>query len=114
MSAGSRRGCSKRSLSRSIASGRSSPRTLAYRQVFSREVKASSVPPTLSMAWAISSALRLSVPLNSRCSMKWDTPARSAGSFRDPTFTHTPMDTERTWGIRSVRTTMLFPSTSFL
>jgi hypothetical protein len=43
-------------------------------------VKASICPPTESTMRAMSSADRVSVPLKTRCSMKWEMPVRSAGS----------------------------------
>jgi hypothetical protein len=55
-----------------------------------------------SMAAAMSSALRLSVPLNSKCSRKWLAPATDVDSSRDPTFTQTPTLADRTPGIVSV------------
>src|SRR5690606_28254462 len=51
----------------------------------------------------MSRAERLRVPLNSRCSRKWDTPARRGGSSREPTPTQIPNDTLRIAGIDSVR-----------
>src|SRR5690606_22066029 len=51
----------------------------------------------------MSRAERLRVPLNSRCSRKWETPARWGGSSREPTPTQIPNDTLRMAGIDSVR-----------
>src|SRR5829696_9033571 len=53
---------------------------------------------------AISCALYFSVPLKSRCSMKWETPARSSRSSRDPAPIQKPSATDRTWVSRSVTT----------
>src|SRR3954451_23163214 len=50
------------------------------------------------MSWA----LRVSVPLNRRCSRKCDAPATRSSSWRDPAPTQKPTVTERTSGIRSV------------
>ena len=44
--------------------------------------------------------------------MKWETPAQAARSNREPTLTQSPIATERTCGMRSVRTTMPFGRTS--
>ena len=56
-----------------------------------------------SMACAMSSAERVSVPLNSMCSTKWAMPLRSAVSCREPRVSQTPMLMERTCVICSVR-----------
>src|SRR5918993_3265244 len=53
---------------------------------------------------AISCALYFSVPLKSRCSMKWETPARSWRSSLDPAPIQNPSATERTCVSRSVTT----------
>src|SRR4051812_6421720 len=50
----------------------------------------------------MSSALRVGVPLNSMCSTKCAIPLRGSASWREPRVSHTPMLTERTWGIVSV------------
>src|SRR5262245_62837282 len=55
------------------------------------------------MDWAMSSALRVEVPLKSMCSTKCAMPPYSAVSWRDPRVSHTPMLIERTCDIRSVR-----------
>ena len=52
----------------------------------------------------MSCALRVFVPLNSRCSRKWLEPLIAGASSREPASTQTPSDTERTPGIRSVTT----------
>src|SRR5262245_37376667 len=65
------------------------------------------------MVRAICSALRLAVPLNTRCSMRCDMPARSSGSCREPVSTQTPTATERTWDIRSVTSRMPLGRTAF-
>ena len=51
---------------------------------------------------AIVSAERFFVPLNTMCSMKWETPLCSGVSWRLPRLSQTPMVTLRTWGIDSV------------
>src|SRR5437762_5557179 len=54
----------------------------------------------------MASAVRVSVPLKTRCSMRWDMPRRPSGSCREPLSTHTPTATDRTCSIRSVTTRM--------
>ncbi len=66
--------------------------------MYSFAVKALMSPPTRSTAEAMSRALRASVPLNSRCSRKWETPDSWSGSSRAPTPTHTPVATESAVG----------------
>jgi hypothetical protein len=44
----------------------------------------------------MSSAERVSVPLNSMCSTKWAMPLRSSVSWRDPRISQTPIVTDRT------------------
>ena len=66
------------------------------------------------MLWAIWYALRFSVPLNTACSRKWAIPGFSGGSNRVPDHTHTPIVTDRTWGMRTVTTRMPFGRTVFL
>src|SRR5690606_35579286 len=61
-------------------------------------------PPMESIVWAMSSADRVAVPLNSMCSTKWAMPLSSVDSCREPRASHTPTLTERTCGIRSVST----------
>jgi hypothetical protein len=65
-----------------------------------------------SIACAMSSALRVEVPLNSMCSTKWAMPLRSSLSCRDPRVSQTPRVTDRTWGIVSVISRRPFSSTS--
>src|SRR3989441_1049996 len=65
------------------------------------------------MVRAIVSALRVAVPLKTRCSMRWDMPARPSGSWREPGSTQTPTATPRTWGIRPVTMRMPFGSRLF-
>src|SRR6266852_1065841 len=72
------------------------------------------------MVRAMLSALRMAVPLNTRCSIRWDIPSRPSGSWRDPVSTQTPTATDRTWGIRSVmtriplgRTLLRYPSVTW-
>src|SRR5438445_10745066 len=52
----------------------------------------------------MSTAVRVGVDLNSRCSRKCAAPATVAPSSRDPTPTHTPTEAERTPGRYSVTT----------
>src|SRR5262245_14343899 len=65
------------------------------------------------MVRAISSALRVAVPLKTRCSIRWETPPRSSGSWREPVSTQIPTATERTWPIRSEMTRIPFGSRLF-
>src|SRR6478735_9235852 len=88
----------------STASGRSSSRTRAWKQVYSFAVKALNSPPTSSSSTEMSSAERVGVPLKSRCSRKCEAPDRDGDSSRDPTPTHTPMEADRTPGSASVTT----------
>src|SRR5205823_1748347 len=53
---------------------------------------------------SISTELKRSVPLNSRCSRKCEIPACSGASLRDPTPTQKPSAIERTPGTTSVTT----------
>ena len=52
----------------------------------------------------MSRAVRVPVPLNSRCSRKWVEPSMPGASSREPTPTQNPMDTPRVPGIFSVIT----------
>src|SRR5437016_3169018 len=61
-------------------------------------------PPMASNDSAMSRALRVFVPLNSRCSRKCDEPLIRGSSSREPVCTQNPRATERTPGIRSVTT----------
>src|SRR5581483_9575086 len=61
-------------------------------------------PPTASNASAMSRAVRVLVPLKSRCSRKCDDPLILGGSSRDPASTQKPSATERTPFMRSVTT----------
>src|SRR5579875_850259 len=61
-------------------------------------------PPTASIAWAMSRALREGVPLKSRCSRKCDAPARRSGSSTEPVPTQKPRLTDKTSGMLSVTT----------
>ena len=90
--------------STSTASGRSTSSTRAWKQVYSFAVNALNSPPTSSSDTEISSAVRVGVPRNSRCSRKWDAPDIVGVSSREPTPTQTPMLAERTPGIASVMT----------
>ncbi|OGL15434.1 MAG: hypothetical protein A3F92_13685 [Candidatus Rokubacteria bacterium RIFCSPLOWO2_12_FULL_71_22] len=76
-------------------------------------MNASIWPPTESMVRAMSAALRVAVPLNTRCSIRWDMPPRLSGSWREPVSTQTPTATDRTCSIRSVTTRMPFARTLF-
>src|SRR2546426_4384078 len=60
------------------------------------------------MSWAV----RVSVPLNRRCSMKWEMPFCSGVSWREPRFIQTPTATERSVRIGSVIRTRPFPKVS--
>ena len=60
--------------------------------------------PIASNASSISSELKRSVPLNSRCSRKCEMPACSWPSSRDPARIQKPSAIERTEGIASVAT----------
>jgi hypothetical protein len=73
-------------------------------------VKAFTSPPTASKASAMSRAVRLLVPLNSRCSRKCEDPLIRGGSSREPASTQKPRATERTPGIRSVTTRSPVPN----
>src|SRR5262245_7640261 len=64
------------------------------------------------MAPAICAAERVVVPLNTRCSIRWEMPPRSSGSTREPVSTQMPTATERTCGIASVTMRMPFGSRS--
>src|SRR4051794_14378669 len=72
--------------------------TRAYTTVCSREVAAFSSAPIASKISAICCASYDCEPLNSRCSMKCETPARSSFSSREPAPIQNPSDTERTLG----------------
>src|SRR5213593_1893230 len=61
---------------------------------------------------AMSWALRVSVPLNRRCSMKWEMPFCSGVSWREPRFIQTPRATERRLRIGSVISTSRLANTS--
>src|SRR5215470_11697987 len=52
----------------------------------------------------MSTALRVGVALNNRCSRKCAAPATLGPSSREPTPTHTPTEAERTEGMYSVTT----------
>src|ERR1019366_555486 len=51
-------------------------------------------------------AERSGVPLNNRCSRKWEAPDRSTFSSRDPVPTQNPMHTDRASAMASVASTM--------
>src|SRR5882672_8100565 len=92
----------------SRARGRSASRTRAWYAVESREVYASSDPPRASRARAISWAERRSVPLNTMCSSRCDTPILGRGSWALAVRTHTPIAAERTVATRSESTVTPF------
>src|SRR5262252_4454543 len=68
-------------------------------------------PPTESMLRAMSSADRVSVPLKTRCSIRWEMPPRSTGSTREPVSTQMPTATDRTQCSDSVTTRTPFGNT---
>src|SRR6266566_4175448 len=72
--------------------------------VCSRDVAAFSSPPRVSKISAICWAVYVGVPLKGRCSMKCETPARSAFSSREPAPIQKPIATERTCSSRSEMT----------
>ena len=74
------------------------------KQTVSLPVKASRLPPMESTSRANCWAERVVVPLKTMCSTKWEMPLSGGGSSREPESIQTPMETERTWGMRSVRT----------
>src|SRR5947209_9605721 len=59
-----------------------------------------------SKIWSISTELKRSVPLKSRCSRKCEMPACAGVSFREPTPIQNPSAIERTPGTTSVTTRM--------
>ena len=67
-------------------------------------VAALAAAPMPSNSSEISIAEWRSVPLNSRCSRKWETPACAGASSREPVRTQSPSATERTEGTTSVIT----------
>src|SRR5437764_6651034 len=69
-------------------------------------------PPTASTDSAMARAVRVGVPLNSRCSRKWEAPTSPARSSREPVPTQNPVVTERTSGMASV--TRRSPQASWL
>ena len=69
---------------------------------------ASRLPPTESTERAMSSAVRVVVPLNNMCSMKCEIPFCCAVSCREPVPIQNPTDTERMCGIASVITRIPF------
>src|SRR5213082_837644 len=70
----------------------------------SSAVSTFSSAPMASNVSAISCASNRREPLNSMCSMKWETPARSLRSSREPTSIQKPSATERTLATRSEMT----------
>ena len=60
--------------------------------------------PIPSKIWSISTELKRSVPLNSRCSRKCEMPACSRVSFREPVPTQKPRAIDRTAGTTSLTT----------
>ena len=59
-------------------------------------------PPIESTWAAMTSAVRVRVPLKTMCSMKWLMPVCAGVSCRLPRFSQTPMATLRTCGMDSV------------
>ena len=74
------------SIRRSMAFGRSSPKTVVCRTVSSFVVYAFSSPPTLSRALLMLLAFLLSVPLKNMCSVKWASPLYAGSSSLVPHF----------------------------
>ena len=64
--------------------------------MYSLLVKAFISPPTASIADEISKAVRLVVPLKSKCSRKCEAPATDGDSSREPTLAQIPNDALRT------------------
>ncbi len=62
------------------------------------------LPPIESTWRAMASAERVSVPLKTMCSMKWEMPFHSESSSREPVFSQMPIETERICDICSVMT----------
>src|ERR1017187_9709281 len=104
MSSGVKVGWRRRSARRSSAGAKFSSSTLILKQIVSFPVKASKLPPMESASRANCWAEREVVPLKTMCSTKWEMPFRSSDSSREPEAIQTPMETERIWGIDSVRT----------
>ena len=99
----------RRARAASRPSGRTPPsvcssRKRACRCVVSLLVAALVAAPMPSNSSEISIAEWRSVPLNSRCSRKCETPACAGVSSRDPVLTQSPRATERTEGTTSVTT----------
>src|SRR2546430_7503235 len=61
----------------------------------------------------MASAVRVWVPLKTRCSMRWDMPTRPSGWCREPVSTPPPTATDGTCSIRSVTTRMPLGGTLF-
>src|SRR2546429_558789 len=102
ISLASNTGLRTRSLRISRAVGTCSSSTLTLKQMHSLAVKASMFPPMESTCRAISSAVRLLVPLKTMCSMKCEIPFHCASSSREPVCSHTPIEAERMCCICSV------------
>ena len=112
-------GSSRESRSMSMRSSRLSWKwgsaTLHQNTVISCSVPALRRPPVASMMALISpGAGRRVVPLKTMCSTKWETPARSVDSYREPTPMKMLMLTERVWGISQVTTRRPFSRVVFL
>src|SRR5829696_5973939 len=88
----------------SSARSRWRSRKRAYTEVVSLLVPALISAPIASKISSISVEPKLRLPLNSRCSMKCETPAWPSASSREPAPTHRPSAIERTPGIASVTT----------
>src|SRR5215211_849159 len=88
----------------SSARSRWRSRKRAYTEVVSLLVPALISAPIASKISSISVEPKLRLPLNSRCSMKCESPAWPSASSREPAPTHRPSAIERTPGIASVTT----------
>ena len=93
--------CSTRSDRISTHSGMSSSIALTWKQVHSLAVNAFRFAPIASISIEMSIALLRSVPLNSMCSQKCDTPELVSFSKIEPALTQTPSEIDRKCGIGS-------------
>src|SRR5438105_10740340 len=103
-SSSANRGAHTRSVITSSASSTCLSGTRENTTVCSREVAAFSSAPIASNVSAICCASYERDPLNNRCSMKCETPARSLRSSREPAPIQKPIETERTLGTFSEMT----------
>src|SRR5437763_1174026 len=97
-SSSANRGAKTMSVITSSASSTCLSGTRENTTVCSREVAAFSSAPIASNVSAICCASYERDPLNNRCSMKCETPARSLRSSREPAPIQKPIETERTLG----------------